>query len=67
LITWSSGIGLAIVEELAGQGAGIVMNGLGDRKEIEMAYSRMHTRDGLRQGRLSSRHPLVTKIIWLQP
>ena len=37
LITGStSGIGLAIARELAGQGANIVLNGLGDAAEIEM-------------------------------
>jgi NAD(P)-dependent dehydrogenase (short-subunit alcohol dehydrogenase family) len=63
LITGStSGIGLAIAEELAGQGAEIVLNGLGDRKEIEMACSR-----NLR--RRLPEHDIVRSVPWpaLQP
>jgi 3-hydroxybutyrate dehydrogenase len=42
LVTGStSGIGLGIAEALAGQGANIVLNGLGDRAEIESLRARI--------------------------
>jgi 3-hydroxybutyrate dehydrogenase len=37
----SSGIGLAVLEELAMAGAHIVMNGFGDRAELEMSSTRL--------------------------
>ncbi|MBI2254705.1 MAG: 3-hydroxybutyrate dehydrogenase [Proteobacteria bacterium] len=43
----SSGIGLAVLEELAMAGAHVVMNGFGDRAELERSSARLATAHGV--------------------
>jgi 3-hydroxybutyrate dehydrogenase len=48
LVTGStSGIGLAIAEELAAQGAMVALNGFGDRMEIDSICQRLRSRHGI--------------------
>ncbi|MHB8530832.1 MAG: 3-hydroxybutyrate dehydrogenase, partial [Caulobacteraceae bacterium] len=44
----TSGIGAGLAEALAGQGADIVVNGLGDRTAIEAARSRIECDHGVK-------------------
>lgn len=43
----SSGIGFAVLEELAKAGAHVVMNGFGDRAELEMSAAQLAARHGV--------------------
>src|SRR5436305_1140864 len=44
----TSGIGLAVLEALAADGADVVMNGFGDRAVIEMKQGELAERHGVR-------------------